>query len=74
MQILLPSGAYLSLGAMLTSVRLFASSGDRHRTSGLCGTFNGRPGDDMTMPGGELADCGARDRQECHNWFASRWR
>ena len=71
---MLPSGAYLRLGSMLTSVRLFGSSGDKGSTEGLCGTLNGNPKDDLKNPSGELHSCGKREDENCHSAFASTWR
>ena len=73
-KIVLPSGAYLRLGSMLTLVRIFGSSGDKGNTEGLCGTLNGNPKDDIRIPSGELPMCGKGDEEDCHSAFASAWR
>ncbi|XP_059099319.1 uncharacterized protein LOC131893336 [Tigriopus californicus] len=54
-RILLPTGGYVSLGSLLTSLRIYASQEDLNQTSGLCGPFNRNIMDDFMKPNGEVA-------------------
>lgn len=54
-RILLPTGGYISLGSLLTSMRIYASQEDLNQTSGLCGPFNRNLMDDFMKPDGEVA-------------------